>query len=87
MEKSCPLGHACDRCLWNVTLYRHLEGGRVEPEPTCALVASVILLDETKARTQGVQAAVESRGNAQVERQDTLLEMINARRLTGGDTR
>lgn len=85
MEKSCPLGHVCERCLWNLTLYENKASGEVEPKPTCAIVANVIMLEEARNRVTGVQRAVESRGNETIKRQDAFLDVVQTGRITGGN--
>jgi hypothetical protein len=60
-EKSCPLGHTCDRCHWNI----HIRG--IDPttnqevdQEKCAIAWIPVLLIENSQQQRSTGAAVES---------------------------
>lgn len=61
IEKSCPLGHSCDKCLWHT----HLRGqnpqtGQEIDNHGCAIAFLPILMIENSQQQRQTSAAVES---------------------------
>jgi hypothetical protein len=63
-EKTCPLGHTCDRCLWHTKLrgINPQTGNEVDNEG-CAIAFLPILLIENSQQQRQTSAAVESTRN------------------------
>ncbi len=74
-ENGCPLGMKCDSCNWYKPLYQKSERELVE-KWDCQVNNLAVLFGESKDRILGVQHAIESARNENVERQDMLLSMV-----------
>lgn len=67
-DKSCPLGHTCDKCLWKVRLRgMNPQSGQEVDSDGCAIAFLPILLIENSQRQNQTAAAVESTRNAVVD--------------------
>ena len=68
MDRSCPLGHTCEACLWQVkTTRQHIHTGEVDVIHQCALVALVEQSSEQAKQIYSLGAAVESQRNETVQ--------------------
>jgi hypothetical protein len=63
-EKTCPLGHTCDKCLW-MTKLRGInpQSGQEVDSEGCAIAFLPILLIENSQKQHQTAAAVESTRN------------------------
>ena len=76
MERSCPLGHECHRCLWQVTLRgTNPQTGQEIDRVDCALV-SIPLLIENSQQQRSTGAAIESFRNEMVRGNGVFLSML-----------
>lgn len=63
-EKSCPLGHTCDKCLWHTRLRGiNPQTGQEIDNDGCAVAFLPILLIENSQQQRQTAAAVESTRN------------------------
>ena len=68
-ERTCPLGHTCDQCLWEVeTQKTNPATQEIAVIKNCAIVESVLAQVATFQQTHSVGAAIESTRNAMLER-------------------
>lgn len=59
--KTCPLGHQCDSCLWQVEMQQvHKVTQELSVRKTCAIALLPDLLVNVSQETYGVGHAVES---------------------------
>jgi hypothetical protein len=77
MEKTCPLGHECEKCHW----YVHIIGtnpqtGQPVDDYACGISWMPILLVETAKEIHQLSADVESFKNKTVQSQKGLLALI-----------
>ena len=80
-KEGCPYGQVCDRCNLYRPLYKSDSTGEViEAVYDCNLNHQVMLTSEMKGRMLGVQRAVESRGNENIQRQDHLIDIFEQAR-------
>ena len=65
MSRSCPLGHTCDQCHWQVQL-RGIDptSGQEIDKTGCAIAHLPILMIENSQQQRQTAAAVESARNA-----------------------
>lgn len=77
----CPLlNKDCirDKCAWWVQMFaKDLKTQEMKDASNCVIVKSMELQLETLHRTVGVQQAIESTRNENVERQDQILKMVS----------
>jgi hypothetical protein len=82
MDRSCPLGHTCDACLWHVkTVKEHLQTGEVDVVQQCALVALVEHATEQGRQLYSLGGAVESQRNVTAAAADKLAGALATQRL------
>lgn len=88
-EKTCPLGHTCDKCLWYVARAGQAQGQPVEVKTQCAVLWMGDLLIPLLKSTNGTAAAVESFRNEMVRGNGELSSFLLAgqgpQRLTSDD--
>ena len=60
----CPFGHKCDACNLYKPVYRRGRDGKFTQILDCTYNHLLTMMSEMKENLTGVQAAVESRGNA-----------------------
>lgn len=61
MDKTCPLGHKCPSCLWNVQLRGvHPQSGQEIDQQGCAIAWIPILLIENSQQQRQTAASVDS---------------------------
>ena len=83
MDKSCPLGHTCDACLWQVrTVKEHIQTGEVDVVQQCAMVALVEHASEQGLQLYSLGGAVESQRNVTAAAADKLVGAIATQRLS-----
>ena len=84
MDRSCPLGHTCDACLWQVrTVKEHIQTGDVDVVQQCALVALVEHATEQGRQLYSLGGAVESQRNVTAVAADKLVGAINSQWAEG----
>lgn len=66
-EGGCPFGQQCDKCNIYQPLYKTDQSGNVTAEYDCQWNNIAVLMDETKNRIMGVQAATEGVRNQVAE--------------------
>lgn len=77
MERSCPLGHECHKCLWQVTLRgTNPQTGQEIDRVDCALVSIPLLLIENSQQQRSTGAAIESFRNEMVRGNGVFLSML-----------
>ena len=77
MERSCPLGHECHKCLWQVTLRgTNPQTGQEIDRVDCALVSIPLLLIENSQQQRSTGAAIESFRNEMVRGNGMFLSML-----------
>jgi hypothetical protein len=82
MDKSCPLGHTCDACLWQVrTVREHIQTGEVDVVQQCAMLALVEHASEQGRQLYSLGGAVESQRNVTAAAADKLVGAIATQRL------
>ena len=82
MDRSCPLGHVCEACLWQVrTVKENLQTGEVDVVQQCAFVAMVEHASEQGRQLYSLGGAVESQRNATAAAVGQLAETLAERRL------
>jgi hypothetical protein len=60
-EKTCPLGHTCDKCKWNIRVRgMDPQSGQEIDREDCAIAWIPTLLIDTARQTYSVGGAVES---------------------------
>lgn len=60
-EKTCPLGHTCNACLWQVRLRgTNPQTGQEVDKEDCAMAVLPLLMVENAQKAQQTAAAVES---------------------------
>jgi hypothetical protein len=80
MEKSCPLGHECHRCLWLVKLRgTHPQTGQEVDREECAMTTIPLLLLENSRQQLSTGAAVENFRNEMVKGNAAFLGMLQQR--------
>lgn len=80
ITRTCPLGHECDSCLWEVTMRgHHPQTGAEVDRKTCAMAAIPVLLIENSAQQRATAAAVESARNESVRDRQTLFQVLSDR--------
>ena len=63
-ERSCPLGHSCEKCLWFTKLRgQNPQTGQEMDSEGCAIAFLPILLIENSQQQRQTSAAVESTRN------------------------
>jgi hypothetical protein len=66
--RTCPLGHSCNSCLWQVRLRgQNPQTGQEVDDDKCALAWLPILLVENSQQQRQTAAAVESFRNTMVQ--------------------
>lgn len=75
MDKTCPFGHTCDKCLLYIKLEHQHQDGTTEQVNKCAFVANVHAQIATFQQTHSLGAAMESTRNviSRKERAEYLL--------------
>lgn len=77
MDKSCPLGHVCEKCLWQISLRgTNPQTGQEIDRVECALVSIPVLLVENSQQQRHTAAAVESFRNEMVKGNELHLRLI-----------
>ena len=77
MTPTCPLGHTCDSCLWNIQMGgQHPQTGQEIDQKQCAVQWIPLLLIEVSRQTHSAGAAIESFRNEVVRGQDALEEAL-----------
>jgi hypothetical protein len=67
-EKSCPLGHACFKCIWHTKLRgMNPQTGQEVDSEGCAIAFLPILMIENSQQQRHTSAAVESARNELVK--------------------
>lgn len=82
--KTCPLGHTCDSCQWQV----HLRGKNPQTEQeidesACAISWIPLLLVENSQKQHQTAAAVESFRESMLKQNDSVAQMIHSQFLLG----
>jgi hypothetical protein len=90
MTLTCPLGHTCESCLWNIQMRgQHPQTGQEIDQQKCAMQWIPILLIEVSRQTHSAGAAIESFRNEVVRGQEeleaSLLEAANQPPLISRD--
>lgn len=68
MEKTCPLGHTCDKCKWMIRMRgTNPNTGQEVDQDDCAIAWMPILLLENSQQQRQTAAAVESTRNVFAE--------------------
>jgi len=58
--KTCPLGHTCDQCLWQVEhVTEDVTTGQVRVDKMCAVVAQVHLAQHIYRETNSVGSTID----------------------------
>ena len=75
--RTCPLGHTCPECLWEVqTVKMNAATGDERIETTCAIPEMVQAQVATYQQTFSVGKAIEISREASIARQDSLLKIV-----------
>lgn len=86
MDKTCPLGHSCDRCLWLIKLRgMNPQTGQEIDNDGCAISWLPVLLVENSQQQRQTSHAVESFRNEMVSGNEVIARLMHAsqtRRLT-----
>jgi len=81
-ERTCPLGHTCDSCLWETEVTKeNVQTMEVKTFRQCALVTIAEQAGEQAKMTYSLGAAIESQRNENVSAAHLLAGAINANRL------
>ena len=75
-DKGCPFGHTCSECNLFRPTYRTRRDGETEEIMDCQINHLARYMSDSLQALERVQAAVESRGNDMVDRQDQFLSMV-----------
>ena len=76
-KRTCPLGHTCPECLWEVEVQRqNIQTQELAVEKTCAITEAVRAQVSTFQMTHSLGSAMESARNASIENQDKMLKLI-----------
>lgn len=77
MTKTCPLGHTCDECLWQLDrIQDNHQTGETRVTKICAVVEMVMMAQETARQTYSVGAAVESFREETIKGNDVMARML-----------
>lgn len=81
--KTCPLGHTCESCLWQI----HLRGinpqtGQEVDEVGCSVAFIPLLLIENAKEQRATGVAIESFRNEMINDNGRLLELATERMLS-----
>ena len=81
-ERTCPLGHTCDSCLWETEVTKeNVQTMEVKTFRQCALVTIAEQSGEQARMTYSLGAAIESQRNETTNAAHLLAGAINANRL------
>jgi len=76
--RTCPLGHECHRCLWQVSLRgQNPQTGAETDMEQCALPALALLMVDNSRQQHQTSAAVESFRNEMVNSNNQLLMLAS----------
>lgn len=76
--RTCPLGHTCESCLWNVKIRgTNPSTGQEVDREDCAIAWLPMLLIENSQQQAQTAAAVESTRNAVTESAELLTDAMN----------
>jgi len=79
MDRTCPLGHTCDRCLWHMKVIKeNIQTGEVDVFPQCAVLTIAEQAGEQAKQLYSLGAAVESQRNVTHDAARMLYGAINS---------
>lgn len=79
MNKTCPLGHTCENCLWFTRIRgSNIQTGNDEDKTDCVLNILPVLLIENARLSYSVGAAIESFRNEVVQQNGFFLGLVQS---------
>lgn len=77
MERSCPLGHTCSKCLWERRIRgTHPQTGEEVDKVECAISLLPMLLIENSQKQHQTAAAIEDFRNKTVEGNGRMAQLM-----------